>query len=227
MNKPEKYHWGSDSTFRCGGYALLLLALIDFVNIFIPSHFTNPVWEFQTIGSLVDHAPVPLIGLIFVFVGEKNFREKIEIRLLKFLSWAALVVGILFILLLPLGINNTLRINQQNHIQIVHQSSQQLSQIQQIQEILNQAKTDQDLEKVFHSLNHQGKPDFKNPQDIKSQLLTQILQMEKNIHDQSEVAENKTRQELLRNSLKWNLGVLICGTAFILVWRTTIWARLS
>ncbi len=227
MNKLEQYHWGSNSTVRCGGYALLLLAFIDFVNIFIPLHFTNPVWEFQTIGLLVDHAPVPLIGLIFVFVGGNNYREKIEIYLLKFLSWAALVVGILFILLLPLGINNTLRINQQNQIQVLKQSSQKLAEIQQIKEMLNQVKTEQDLEKIFHFLNHQDKPDFTNIQDVKGQLLTQILQMQKNINNQYKVAENQTRQELLRNAVKWNLGALICGVAFILVWSTTIWARLN
>lgn len=218
----------SDSTFRCGGYALLALAMIDFINIFIPSHFTNPFWEFQTIGALVDHVPIPLIGLMLIFVGEMNYREKIEIFVLKFCSWLSLIIALLFILLVPLGISDTLRINEQNHIQIINQSSQQISQIEQLKEILNKAKTDQDIENVFHALNHQEKlPDFKNPQDIKSKLLAQVTKTDNNIKNQTEVTQNKTRRELIRNSVKWNLGAIIAGTAFIFVWRTTEWARLN
>ncbi len=37
------------------GYGLLAFALIDYIDILIPSHFTNPEWELQTLGRLVEH----------------------------------------------------------------------------------------------------------------------------------------------------------------------------
>jgi len=38
--------------------------------IFCP--FGDPGWEFQIVRNLVERAPVPLLGLVLVFVGEKN-----------------------------------------------------------------------------------------------------------------------------------------------------------
>lgn len=49
------------------GYCLLTFALFDYVYIVIPLNFTNPVWELKTLGGLVEHAPVYLLGLLLVF----------------------------------------------------------------------------------------------------------------------------------------------------------------
>lgn len=222
----ESFDWRYSSLVRLVGYALSTLALLDFINIFIPLRFTNPVWEFQMIGALVEHVPVPLIGLVFVFYGEGNYRSKVEMIVVKCLSWACLAVGLLFLLLLPLGINNTWRINVQNNIQISNQSSQQLSQILQFKERLNQAKTNEDIYGLLTLLNHTSRsPNIKNPQELKSKLLLEVTNAEKTVNAQTEATRLNTRQELLKNSIKWNLGTLISGVMFIWIWHTTEWAR--
>ncbi|MBO3458904.1 HpsJ family protein [Aetokthonos hydrillicola Thurmond2011] len=222
MTKSQIYDWDANSLFRFGGYILLILALIDFINILIPFHFTNPVWEFQMIGALVDHATVPLIGLIFVFAGHRKFSNRLEFYLLKFLSWSALFVGVLFLLLLPLGINNTWRIDHQNNFQILNHSSQKIAQLHQIKKLLNNAKTDQELNNIFHSFNsEQTLPKLANPQNVKTQIVAQIAQIEKNVNNQTKAIQNDKHQELIRNSVKWNLGALICAVAFIWIWRAT------
>ncbi len=230
MNQLEKDYWPSIFKLRFIGYILLILAAIDVINILIPFRFTNPVWEFQMIGALVEHAPLPLIGSIFVFFGEKDYRNKIEIYILNFISWAALLAGclFLFLLLLPLGINNTWRINNQNYVQITKQSAQPMSQIRQAKELLNKAKTNEELNQVFKSLNPQkNTPELKNPQEVKTQLLLQIGQLEKNVNNQVQATQGNTRKELIKNSVKWNLGALVCSFAFIWIWHATDWARLS
>jgi len=58
------------SSFRIAGYGLLGLSLFDIIDIL--SHFGDPGWEFQIVRNLVERAPVPLLGLVLVFVGEKN-----------------------------------------------------------------------------------------------------------------------------------------------------------
>lgn len=227
MNQLEKDYWPSIFKLRFLGYILLILAAIDVINIFIPFRFTNPVWEFQTIGALVEHAPLPLIGSIFVFFGEKDYRNKIEIYVLNFISWAALLGGCLFFLLLPLGINNTWRINNQNYMQIANQSSQQMLQIRQAKELLNKANTNEDLNQIFKSLNPQNNtPELKNPQEVKALLLSQIGQLEKKVNNQVQATQSRTYKELIKNSIKWNLGALICSFAFIWIWHATDWARL-
>lgn len=226
MNQSEKDYLSSIFTFRSIGYILLILSFIDVVNIFIPFQFTNPVWEFQMIGALVEHAPLPLIGSILVFFGEVNYRREVEIYLLNFISWAALLAGILFLLLLPLGINNTFRIDNQNRVQITNHSSEKITQIQQIRQVLTKATTNQDINQIIKSLNPQeNTPEFKNPQEVKTKLLSQIGQLEKNTNNQDQTVQNNTHKELIRNSLKWNLGALICSFAFISIWRFTGWAR--
>ncbi|BAY90418.1 MULTISPECIES: HpsJ-like protein, cyanoexosortase A-associated [unclassified Tolypothrix] len=226
MNQFEDEYWNSIFNLRVVGYILLLLAAIDVVNIFLPWHFTNAVWEFQMLGALVEHAPLPLIALILVFFGERVYRDKREIYLLKILSWSALLAGIGFILLLPLGIHNTLRINNQNLIQINNQSSQQITQIRQAKSLLNQAKNTEDINKIFKSLNPQkNTPELQEPQKLKNELLLQMGQLETKISNQAKAAKNNTYDDLIRNSVKWNLGALICAFAFVWMWYATYWAR--
>jgi hypothetical protein len=227
MTESDKNYWRSSLKLRFVGYILLILSLIDFIDILIPFKFINPVWEFQTIGALVEHAPLSLIGLVFVFIGGRNNRHKLEGYFLQFFSWGSLLAGILLILLIPLGITNTWRINNENNVQINNQSSQQLAQVQQVKELLSKAKTNQDINQIFKSLNpNTNIPELKNPQEVKSQLLSQIEQLENNVNNQAKAAQNNNRQKLIRNSIKWNLGALVCAVAFIWIWYSTDWARL-
>ena len=119
--------------FRIAGYALLVLSVFDIIEIFVPLRFEDPVWEFQMARSLVERAPVPLLGLVLVLAGEKSK------RIFKFLSWASLVVGVLFILLVPLGVSSSVRIDQQNQQQLTSQLNQQTTQIQQLRNVVSKA----------------------------------------------------------------------------------------
>jgi hypothetical protein len=226
MNQLEKDYWPSIFNLRFLGYILLLLAAIDVINILLPWHFTNAVWEFKMLGALVEHVPLPLIGLILVFFGERTYRDKREVYLLKFFSWGSLLAGLGFLLLLPLCINNTWRINNQNVVQINNQFSQQIIQIRQVKEVLNKAKTNEDINQVFKSLNPQkNTPNLQDPQNVKNELLSQIGQLETKLNNQVQAAQNNAHTELIRNSVKWNLGGLICAFAFIWMWYATDWAR--
>ena len=116
--------WQLMNLWRLSGYALLLLSLFDLVEKLIPLQLMNPVWEFQTLGEIVERVPLPLLGLVLVFYGENYRRVRGEIYLLKFLSWLALLLGVAFWLLIPLGVSNTIRIERQNQEQIVAQVDQ-------------------------------------------------------------------------------------------------------
>lgn len=202
--------------FRLVGYGLLALSLFDIVDIFVPSLFTNPAWEFQVVRNLVERVPVPLIGAVLVFAGEKS------LRIFKFLSWACLVVGLLFILLIPLGLSASVRIDQQSSQQLSAQVSQQTSQLQQLEAILNKATTPAEIQSILTRLNPQG--GVVSPQNlpqIKTQLLTRIAEGQKQIKTQA--ANNRTTAQrlLIKNAIKSLLGALVSGTIFIMLWRWT------
>lgn len=211
--KSKSNEWWFNPLFRVVGYALLALSLFDIVDIFIPTRFVDPVWEFQTVTNLVERVPVPLLGLVLVFCGETN------LRIFRFLSWACLVVGLLFLLLVPLGISSTWRINQQNQQQFTTQFTKQTAQIEQLKALLNKATTAQELSNVLTRLNPQGRvPQINNPQQVKNQLLAQISQAESRGQAKAEASRANASLLLLKNALKSILGALVSGFVFLSVW---------
>lgn len=211
--------------FHVIGYGLLLFVFFDFVDIFYPPRFMNPIWEFQTIGALIERVPLPLIGFVLVFYGEKNYRSKWEIIILKLLSQVSIVLGVLFLLLIPLCISDAIRINNLNNDGINTQITQQVAQIQQFEQQLNKA-TDQDLANLYTRINSQNPtPEIKNSQELKSRLLTEAQTSQSKLKSQAEATRKNRNLGLLKNSVKWCLGALIAGDLFIRIWQATRWAR--
>jgi hypothetical protein len=203
-----------------------VLTLFDLIHLLVPPGFLNPEWEFQTIGALVERVAVPLLGLGLVFFGEEDSRSMWEGLVLKFLSWASLVAGVLFLLLAPLLFVDMSRLNEQINYQLNVQGPPQLRQLELIEKQLREATTDKDIESIVTRLKIQGlPPNFKNTQELKSKLLSEITKQENAIKSQlKEVGDNK-RLALLKSFTKWCLGALVSGFAFIYIWRLTRWAR--
>lgn len=210
---------------RWVGYGLLVLSLLDIIATFTPPNFLNPVWELQTIGALVERVPVPLLGLALIFFGEEYDRGNLEDLLLKFLSWLCLLLSLLFLLMIPLGIVNTVKINNQNNQQITQQAGQQLSQLQQVEERLNKG-TPEDLKNLANELTRLGvQANTQNPTELKQQILSRIDPAKQQLQSQSKAVQSNQRLVLLKNSVKWILGALISSVLFFTIWKGTGWAR--
>ncbi|HEY9692548.1 MAG TPA: HpsJ family protein [Oculatellaceae cyanobacterium] len=226
MAQLESFEGRSIGILRFAGYGLLILGFFDYINIFVPPQFLNPVWEFQTLGSLVERVPVPFLGLVLVFYGEWLYREKLEKQLLRALSWACLLVGVLYLLLIPLGIRDSVRINTSNEALLRSQVSQQIAQTEQIEERFNQATSTEELNNILKALNNRDNSlDTKNPQVFKEQVVSRLNNYQKTIEQQSEANLKTQRLALLKKAVKWNLGALVSGVLFIYLWRVTGWAR--
>ncbi|MBD2300409.1 hypothetical protein H6G80_27655 [Nostoc sp. FACHB-87] len=213
---------GSMTILRVLGYGLLLLALFDIVETLVPPSFMNPVWEFQAFGVLVERIPVTLIGLALVFFGELHARAKWEFFTVRLLSWLSLLLAIIFILLIPVGVSNTVRLSKQSYNQINNLSQQQITQAEQVEQQLSQAKPEQ----IESFLKSQGRSvDASNPQELKTKVLSEVSQAKERIKLQAQANQSTQRLNLLKNSVKWNLGALVAGTLFFIFWKTTSWAR--
>ena len=210
---------------RLLGYGLLLFALFDYIYIIIPPHFTNPVWEFQTIGALVEHAAVPMLGLMFVFYRHQGYMKKRERNFLGFLSWISLLMGLLYLLMLPLGVSDTWRIYHHNNTQIAAQASQQHQQVQKFRGKLNQATTDEQLQKLLAPLAPQGRSLDTNPQMLRDKFLAQFSQVEQLIQTKADRVQADQEQTLIKQSVRWNIGALVSGILFIWIWHLTYWTR--
>lgn len=208
------------------GYGLLVFALIDYVHIIIPTQFTNPSWELQTIGALVEHAAIPLLGLMLIFFRHEGYIGNLEQNLLKFLSWVSLLVGVLYLLMLPLGITDTWRMYHVIDTQVAAQVSQQSQQLQQVKNQLSQAKTDKQIEQLVVPVDTQGrKLKIQHPQEVKNKFLAKISRTEQSNKLQADSVRTDQTHSLLKNSVKWNLGALVAGTLFVLIWHLTDWSR--
>lgn len=214
---------------RWVGYGLLFLALLDMITIIIPPQFMNPVWEFQAMGGIVERSAAPLIAMVLIFFGERNLRGRFEEPLLSFFSWLSLLLGVLFLLMVPLGIFNTLRIEQQSSEQIDTQVEQRMSDIETVQGQLEQTTSEAQMRELLSRLDTQGRsPDIQNQEQV-SEIKQELSGFLSNTAQRTKIEAEQTRRNrritLLKNSLKWNIGALVSGVLFVTIWKSTVWAR--
>ncbi len=217
----------SFSLLRLFGYILLVFSLIDYIAILIPLHLTDPTWELQTIGQLVDHVWAPLLGLILVFFyTKKRWVSPREIRILQCLSWFSLFLGLVYILMLPLGINNSLTIYLSNNNQITNQAAQQTHLLQKLNQQLNAANTPNQLKTIAKIINPQSDTQLKvPPQELKNQLSQRIQTAEKNVSNTANTIKQQQSIKLMKDAVRINLETLLSGVCLIIVWNLTCWVR--
>jgi uncharacterized membrane protein len=207
------------------GYGLLILSVLDTIATLIPANFGNRLWELQTIGAIVERVPVPLLAMALIFFGEGYDRRSLENFFLKLLSWVCLLLGLVFLLMLPLGIFGTIYVNNQNNQQIDTQAKQQFAQLQQVEERLTKGSPE-DLRNLAGELTRLGVPaNTENPQQLKDQILSRITPAKERLQTQKAAVESSQRLGLFKNAVKWLLGALISSVLFFTLWRGTDWAR--
>ena len=219
----------SISLIRWVGYGFLVLSLFDLIDILYPPDFMNPSWELQTMGQLVERVAVPLLGFVLIFFGERNSRDRWEIPVVSFLSWLTLLYGVIFLLLIPLGLFNTLRIDRQANQQISTQVNQVKTQINQVKTQLKTVNNPAEMENLLTQINPQGGvpeiDSFQQFEEIKTRLSTVVENSDQQLTTRAKEARSNQRQNLFKRSIKWNLGALITSALFISLWKGTVWAR--
>ncbi len=225
MNQ-ERNEWSSVSMFRLVGYGLLSFSLIDLVSVLSQVQLAAIPSIYQTLGTIVERFPLPLLGVMLIFSGEKNCRQAWERKPLRVLSWASLVIGIFLLLLIPIILGVSIQMSLQAEVEVNAQTDQQLTQLQKTETQISQATT-QDLTYFLERLRQQSQttPEIKDPQALKERLLIDVTQSKQTIKNQAEMTRANQRKALLRDSTKWSLGALIAGVTFIYLWRFSRWTR--
>jgi len=207
------------------GYGLLVFSLMDTIAVLVPLGFTNPAWEFQTLGALVERVAVPLLSMALIFFGEFYDRSTFEKIPLKVLSWFCLLLALLFLLMVPLGVLATSRLDTLNEQQINRQLEQQDKQLTQLKTQLDRSRPE-DIKALGAQLNSLGiSADAQSPEELKTKILSRIEAVKAQTQEQAQANRSGQRRTLLKNSIKWNLGALISSALFLLLWRSTDWAR--
>jgi len=208
------------------GYSLLALCLVDLIYVLFPPEFTNPVWEYQTVGDLIKLVPVPLLAMMLLFYGETALRSKLERLALRILSWTTLGVGVLLLLMIPLVVSDAARINRFNNTQITTQVTQQTIQLDATKKQLEQATQGQLASLVPQPDKAGNLPDMpKTPAQAKTQILINIDRAKTQAQTQADEARGNVRRNLLKNTIKLTVESFISGFTFVYIWIRTDWAR--
>ena len=219
----------SSGILRLVGYGLLLMALIDVLFLLIPLQLMNPLWEFQTVGAIVERLPVTLLGIVLVYYGEKSDRAPIEAVILKSLSWLSLAAAIFLLLVIPLNISNSFRIYHQHNASTNAQYVNQKDTIERFKSQLSEANSKDEISAVLQQQAKQevNIPDSVNTEQLKTNLLSNLQNNQDTITSQAQSFRKQKRSLLIKKCLKWNLGALIAAILFFLIWKSTGWARIK
>ena len=218
----------SSGILRLVGYGLLLMALIDLLFLLIPPQLMNPLWEFQTMGAIIERIPVTLLGMVLIYYGEKSDRAPIEASILKLLSWASLLAAVILMLTIPLSINNSFRIYNQHNATANAQFVTQKDTIEQFKEQLEAANSKDEIGAILQQQARQqvNIPDSVNTEKLKTDIITNLQNNQDSITNQAEAFRSQKKSLLIKKCLKWNLGALISSILFFMIWKSTGWARL-
>ncbi len=226
MNISENNLRLSANILHVVGYGLLILWFFDTVAYLTPLKFTDPLWEFETIGRMVESVGWLLIAFAMVFFGEGSYRLWFELKLLRVLSWVCLGLAIMYFAMLPLGIADTWKLRNMNDLEIGKALDQNTTPLRDLQTKLTNTKTDQELLDLFKKSLPPNTPfNVKDPQETKTKLITEIDATTLKIKAELDAQRSSKFKVLVKNSVKWNLGAILCAVLFAYLWRFSAFYR--
>lgn len=233
------------------GVILIASSLLDYVALAIPFQPLDSQWQNSFTSQVVDRGIVPMVGMAFILVAcwiESNLnsstkKSAFDIRLPAFIL--SLLLGVMFLILVPLHLNN-LRLTTVNAlIQIEQKTSEAETKISDQYEQLNDVATDprrlqqleskiKDFDTAITSGQFQGQQ--LNPQQLqrlsetKEQLQSfkeltknpQALQkklgeLQTQLKEQQLARETKAKTEVFKQGLRTGLSSLMLAIGYLLI----------
>ena len=183
-------------TLKVVAIILILSFLIDFIILLLPFQPTNRDWQINLATALVDRGIVPMVGLGMLFSGywadsvanDGSGSSGIDLRMPALILSSSL--GLIFLLIFPLHLNNVRQASLQRVEQINKQAEQAQTQLnRQLSQFQAQLNSDQ------------GKTALENR---RKQLKTQINELLKDDNKYNEAINspglNPNLKELLRQA---------------------------
>ncbi|MBV5261054.1 hypothetical protein FLX56_21805 [Synechococcus moorigangaii CMS01] len=230
------------------GAVLLVSSLVDYIIAAFPWMPLDNAWQINFTNQVVGRGVNPLIGIVALLLGgwlDLNVGKTVKLRAAitdsRFLSFIfALILGILFLLLIPLHLDNMQEIREQAIAQIEQETQQREQQVQaqfsQLQALAQNPEAKQQLEQQIQEIDTALNSGQIPPQQI-AQIEAQkqeLLNYQTFVNDpealnarleelQQSVVELQTqqRQEANRNFLQELLQTsvrsLLLGVSYLIV----------
>ena len=135
-----------------------------------------------------------------IYLGRNFGRKPLEQFLLSLITWLALILGLVYLLMIPISIINTNRLLTLNHQQTL-QLDIQIAQVKKAQTNLKTTNTQSELQQILSRDlgNNSAIPKLENPEQVKTlknRLSTVISDGELNLKEQAQSLKD-VRLELL------------------------------
>ena len=234
------------------GVILILSSLIDYLTLAIPFNALDPQWQINFTTQLVDRGIVPLVGIVFLLigywmdeirVGAEAARKSFDLRVPVFII--ASILGLLFLLLVPLHLNN-LRVASSSVLEQIEQGAgeaetriqtqfdqlntltqdpqrlQQLNQqVAQIDQALSSGQFQgQTLEPQQREQLQQTRTQLQNLRDLAQNpdaLQARLNELQVQLRDQKLQREQQAKTEALKQGLRIGLSSLMLAIGYIAV----------
>ncbi|MGK7952366.1 MAG: HpsJ family protein [Xenococcaceae cyanobacterium] len=198
------------------GVILILSSILDYITLAIPFEPLDAQWQISFTGQIVDRGIVPLVGIAFMLVGywieaslsSPGKKLSFDLRLPVFIL--ASLMGLIFLLLVPLHLNNLRQaqtdvisqINQnageaENRIRTQFEQLNNLSQDpQRLEELNNRIR---EIDTAINSGQVQG-------QRLNPEQLQNLNQTKQQLENFRQLAQNPEALEARLNELQTQLG---------------------
>lgn len=207
--------------FRRAGYCIFFLVLLDYAAMLVPAQLTNPSWELQTIGRLVEITWAPLLGGLLIFLPQASPQE-FNFRfwaLSRFFSWILLILAVLHILIAPLLVVNTVRIYRVNSAEFNKQALQLTIQLEEQTAAVENLSVSELREALEQSQQQQSNGQLPSgPEELRQEFLESLQSNTRANQDRLSTEFKTSRLQLFRQAIKWFIGTIIASILMFNVW---------
>ncbi len=125
-------------TLTIVGVIMILSSLLDFIVLSIPFNISSRAWQIGLATQIVDRGIIPMVGMALLFTGywvssNSGLQENSKSPILDLRFWALLLaslLGLVYLLLFPVHLNNTSQARAEAIKRIDQQASQAVTQLQ-------------------------------------------------------------------------------------------------
>jgi hypothetical protein len=218
---------GAVRPFRWVGWVLLAMALFNSLLLLVGLERMNPESEFKTLAALAETAAVPLIGVVMVFWGGTFRRGLWELRLLKGVSWFCLLGALGYLGGIPLMVQDVQRLLDVQQQRAAQGQERLAAEFGQAAGMLQRLDDPRALEALAGRI--LGQPAALSAETgmeaLKGQAAGQLAGLEQEKRRAMAERAARERKGLWLEGAKAVGQALLAGVIFLVLWRSTAWAR--
>jgi hypothetical protein len=205
------------------GYVLLFGSALDYLIILYPLQLTNPSWELQTFTQMVNNAWALLLAVLLIFLPKRASITRLELQFLSLLRWGLFLGGALFILLIPLGILNTQRIQESRVAELNRQQTVRTEELNNLQRALESGQLSPiQLRRIATAFNLQATP---NETPLRQRLLEKVQEQRQQLRQNIATQKSSRSRQLFGQAVRVNSQALFIGIFLLRSWWEVRWLK--